>query len=93
MDDSQALLPTVIDDRARLEPERLYCAIIKTPDLKDGFITVTYGDFANAVNRCSWWLKEKFGQGRNYETLAYVGSTDLRYAIIALAAAKTGHKV
>ena len=91
--DDQVLLPTLIDERARLDPERLYCAFVKSADVTNGVIEVTYGDFANAVNCCSWWLEEKFGRSESYETLAYVGSTDLRYAIITLAAVKIGHKV
>ena len=91
--DDQVLLPTLIDERARLEPERLYCAIVKSPNGANGIIKVTYGDFVNAVNRCSWWLEKIFGKSESYETLAYVGSTDLRYAIITLAAVKTSHKV
>ena len=93
MDDDQILLPNLINKIANTNPEKLYCAFVKSPHVNDGVREVTYGDFANAINRFAWWLEKKFGKGKDFPTLAYVGSTDIRYALVTLAAAKTGHQV
>ena len=94
-DDDDILLPTIIDNRAHVNPERLYCAFVepKHASIEEGLRKVTYGQFANAVNRCAWWLEKELGKSQNFETLAYVGPSDIRYSIVTLAAVKTGHKV
>jgi hypothetical protein len=87
------LLPTLIDERARTCPEQSFASIPLSSDVRDGFRDVSYLELANAINRCAWWMDGEIGRGRCFETLAYMGSTDLRYAIILIAAIKTGHKV
>ena len=93
MDDYQMLLPTLIDEIARSDPHRLYCALVKSTSIEDGVVEVTYDDYANAVNRCAQWLEDTLGKGTHYNVLAYVGPTDIRYSLITLAAVKTGHTV
>ena len=90
---NQVLLPTLIDQRARSEPDRLYCAFLKTANINDGVVKLSYSEFANAVNRLAWFIEKTFGKSDDFTTLAYVGLTDIRYALVTLAAAKTGHKV
>jgi hypothetical protein len=94
-DDSNLLLPSSIDLKARLEPHKLFCALLKSEDVHDGLITITYNDYANAVNKCAAWLEETLGKGdyANPIALAYFGLPDIRQTLVALAAAKTGHKV
>ena len=89
----QKLLPTLIDERASSEPDRLYCAFVKTANIDDGVVKISYSEFANAVNRLAWFIEETFGKSDNFTTLAYIGLSDIRYAMLTLAAAKTGHKV
>ena len=90
---TQTLLPTLIDQLACADPNRLYCVLTKAQNIEDSVWRVTYSDFANAVNRCAWWLDEKFGKSSDFTTLAYAGPSDIRHAMVALAASKTGHKV
>ena len=86
-------LPTaVIDDRAVSGHQRPAALIPKSSRLDDGYQPVSFGKLANAINRCAFWLRDKFGTGRG-ETLAYLGVSDLRYLIIAWAAVKSGHIV
>ncbi|TVY45835.1 Non-canonical non-ribosomal peptide synthetase [Lachnellula subtilissima] len=92
MDEDQMLLPTLIDEIAQAEPERLYCAFLRTTDINDGVVKVSYSAFSNAVNRLSWFLEKTFGRSDDFTTLGYIGPSDIRYAIITLAAVKTGHK-
>ncbi|KAF7865459.1 hypothetical protein EAF04_006434 [Stromatinia cepivora] len=87
-----ALLPTLIDERALQEPDRLYCAFLKSEDINDGVVKVSYINFANAVNRLAWFVEETFGKSDNFSTIGYIGPSDIRYGMLALAAVKTGHK-
>ena len=92
MDDGQTLLPSLIDEIACSDPERFYCGIVKSPNVSDGIIKVSYSKFANAVNSFAWWLDEQLGKSVDFATVAYVGPTDIRYALATLAAVKTGRK-
>ena len=93
MDSNQQLLLTLIDERARTEPDRLYCVLLKSSKEPNGVIKITYRDWANAIDRCAWWIDSIFGLKQDFRTLAYLGPTDIRYALITLAAAKAGFKV
>lgn len=92
-DAGRRLLPTVIDELARTRPERAFSSIPLSLDPRDGCRDVNYREFANAINRCAWWVQHEIGRGRNFETIAYMGPTDIRYAIICIAAIKTGYTV
>ena len=87
------LLSHIIDERAAANHERPYAAIPKTTKVDGGFREIKYADFARAVNRCVGWIKDNVDRQASGETLAYIGVPDLRYQILALAAAKTGHVV
>lgn len=45
-------------------------------------------ELASAVNRIAWWIDGEIGQSNNFETLAYMGATDIRYGIFFFAAIK-----
>jgi acyl-CoA synthetase (AMP-forming)/AMP-acid ligase II len=87
------LLPGIIDERAITHPDDAYASVPNTPQPQDGFKNISYGTFANAINRCAWWIEDHLGRGQNFETLVYVGPNDLRFSILTVAAVKTGHKV
>jgi len=89
----QRLLPTLIDGIAHSDQDRIFAAIPKTAKPEDGFDDITFHRFAKAIDRCAWWLENKLGKGKTHETIAYIGSLDLMYHIVTLAAAKTGHTV
>lgn len=89
----QRLLPTLIDERALSSPDDTFVAIPKSVDLKDGYRDISYGAFSTAVNQCARWLERAFGIGQEHETIGYIGTSDLLYPIIAIAAVKTGYKV
>ena len=85
------LLPVLVDQR---DPKWLFSQIPKSPThLQDGFVDVTCGDFARAVNRFAAWLDNKFGRSSSFDTLAYLGPSDIRYCMVLLGAAKLGYKV
>jgi len=53
----------------------------------------TYSQMLNAVNKVAWILDQSVGKSAAFDTLAYLGPSDLRYHIVLLAAIKTRYKV
>ena len=88
----QRLIPHLIDDIAHNNPSRTFCSLAKSGDISDGFQDVSYGAFANAINRLAWWIEENLGKTSTFETLSYIGPPDLRYIVLTIAAQKTGYK-
>lgn len=92
-DYGRRLFPTLIDERASSEPSKPFASIPKSSDLRDGFVDISYHHLARAIDRCSWWLENKLGKARNFETIGYLGILDLRYTILMFACVKVGYKV
>ncbi|RDL42326.1 uncharacterized protein BP5553_02305 [Venustampulla echinocandica] len=87
------LLPVVIDEISTYDPSRIFATIPISESLRDGFMDVTYRDFANAINRMSAWFDHEFGgKSSSFETVSYNGPPDLGYSIMTLAACKMGFK-
>ena len=89
----QRMLSHVIDARAERNHERPFALITVSSNIEDGFRPVSYRMFANAINRCAMWIEENVGTTTTFDVIAYTGTNDLRYHIVAVAAAKTGHVV
>lgn len=93
MDYGKRLLPQVVDHLASTEPTRIYASIPKSPmTLEDGFHDVSVVDLSAMVNRMAWQIEKTIGKG-SLEALAFIGATDIRYAVTLLASIKTGYKV
>ncbi len=94
------LLAQVVDDRARLQPEKIWASIAHS-DARDGFRDVTIRELAQAVNFMSWWIEARIGRskpangrfGEDIEAISYIGAPDVRYGVMFLAAIKCGYKV
>lgn len=87
------LLPHIIDHYAQEDPDRVYAEYPRSPDTyDDGFTQVTYHSFANVINGTAWWLTNNLGPG-NGETLAYVGTNDIRYPALVIGAIKAGYRM
>ena len=87
------LLPQIVDEYARYEPDRVYASIPNSDsDLSAGYRDVTMAKLASIVNKLCWWIEDAIGLG-SLNTLAYLGPTDIRYAAMFLAAVKCGYKV
>lgn len=87
------LLPNVVDELANTDPTRVYATIPLSSDISQGFRDVTMLEVAQSVDHFAFWLETSFGRSSSFETLAYMGIPDLRYAIVFLAAVKCGYKV
>lgn len=88
----QRLSPQVVDAHAASDPERIWASIART-DISQSFHDVTFKELAHAVNYVAWWIDGLIGPSTNFETIAYMGVSDIRYAIMVLAAIKCGCKV
>lgn len=87
------LLPQLVDQIAEASPEKAFAEVAHVDWRRDGWGKVTYGQVARAVDALSWWLDETFEQKVPFETFVYSGPSDLRYALIPLAAMKTRRTV
>lgn len=86
------LLPSLLDETGTDTPERIYASWPRTRDLADGFQDVSHGQVLRAADALATWLTERHGVSKDFETLAYAGIGDLRYALFFFAAAKCGYK-
>jgi acyl-coenzyme A synthetase/AMP-(fatty) acid ligase len=59
----------------------------------EGYRTLTWRQYADAINKVACWLDEQLGQSYDNDTVAYLGPADARYAIILPAVIKTNRKV
>lgn len=92
--DAYQAMPTALEKRALEEPNGVFTKIPRsTSSYKPGFRSVTNPEMLNAVDRLAWIFERDLGKGLNFEAIAYIGPTDLRYWIVVLAAIKTGYKV
>ncbi len=87
------LLPQVVDQLSQSEPNRIYATIPVSSDLSQGFRDITMLEVAQAVDGFAYWLEENLSRNTAFETISYTGISDLRYAIVFLAAVKCGYKV
>jgi len=89
----QRLLPQVLDELANNNPSRVYASYAKSADISEGFRHVTVKEMASAVDSLAWWIEARIGTSDSFETLAFMGASDLRYPILCLAGMKCGWKV
>ena len=87
------LIAHTVDDLAFREPDRVWATIPLGSEISDGFRDITVKQLANAVNAVAWWLDSKIGRSDHFEVLAYLGQSDVRYAILFFAAVKCGYVV
>lgn len=79
------LLPTIIDELAREDPDRPWASIPRDDyDLAQGFADISYAGLANAVNKLAWLIEGTIGRLDSFETIAYLGTPDIRYHMVSL---------
>lgn len=67
------LLPHVLDERARTNPEHVFAVVPKTSNLADGFREITIKSFARAVNEVAHRIDSTVGRSTQFDTMAYLG--------------------
>ncbi|KAJ5992188.1 NRPS-like enzyme [Penicillium sp. IBT 35674x] len=88
----ERLWPTIVDHRARSTPSDLVGLIPKGFDVADGYQELTFDGLARAVDACAHWIEKHVGRAQHPETIAYMGSNDVRYLFLILACHKTGYQ-
>ncbi|UPX12162.1 uncharacterized protein EKO05_0002728 [Ascochyta rabiei] len=91
--DASFLLPDLVSHRAKHDPHGVFARVPVGPTYTSGFNDVTNAQLSNAINFTASLLLTTYGESNSFETLAYIGSMDLRYSIMVLAGIKTGYKV
>ncbi|KAJ5385268.1 hypothetical protein N7517_003179 [Penicillium concentricum] len=86
------LLATTVDDRAKTNPSQRFAVIPQGLEISDGFQDLSIKDLAQAVNFMCWWIESNIGPAQYPETLAYMGSNDVRFFVFMLACQKTGYQ-
>ncbi|KAM0160188.1 hypothetical protein ACHAPG_003108 [Botrytis cinerea] len=85
------LAPHIVERLARETPDNKYGEWVS----EDSVVVITYAQPANVIDGLAWLLVEQLGgpgrYGANPKVLAYVGTNDVRYSALVLAAAKAGY--
>ncbi|RDW63544.1 hypothetical protein BP6252_11089 [Coleophoma cylindrospora] len=87
-----ATLPVhLIDSHAQHRPNDVAIRYAEPDWENNGYRSVTWKQYADAVNKTAFWLDQKLGKSTtpSPETFAYWGPNDLRYAFLMNAAMKT----
>jgi acyl-CoA synthetase (AMP-forming)/AMP-acid ligase II len=88
----ERLLANIVDDYATYEPDRVFVSQPYSSNLEDGYRNVTFRDTSRAVNHLARELIEQTRdathQKDSFPTVAYIGPSDIRYAIVMLACIK-----
>jgi acyl-coenzyme A synthetase/AMP-(fatty) acid ligase len=94
-DFGRRLIPHVIDDIAHEDPLREAFQFPRTDNPKDGWRSLTFKEYANAINRCAWMIVKTCGEAaeNSFPTIAYIGPQDARYVVMIFAAVKVGYRV
>jgi hypothetical protein len=71
------LLPVVIDEIARDEPDRVLFYTPRNGQPSQGYDEVTTKIFANSINRLCGWLYSQLGSPSSSKTIAYIGQSKL----------------
>ena len=74
-DYGRRLLPTVVENAATKNPDRIAYSFPITDDPSRGFHDITNRRYANGVNRTAWWIEESFGKPKNdyFPSIGYIG--------------------
>lgn len=95
-DCGRRLLPVVIDQLARDDPERPWASFpVDDWNLSAGYEDISYKALAGAINKLAHFIVDNVGRSvpGKFETIAYLGVSDVRYHLLQMAVVKTGHKV
>ncbi|RYP70479.1 hypothetical protein DL771_005416 [Monosporascus sp. 5C6A] len=72
-DYGRRLIPHIVDDLAKSDPERIVYSFPKSQDVSKGFRDVTARTLASAVDKVAWWLQKEIGRSSSFETIGYIG--------------------
>lgn len=84
VDYGHRLIPSLVDEYAKVDPDYIFARIPKTTNFADGLQDITISTFARAVNEVAWRCESFLGKSTNFDTIAYIGpSQSPQYRLIA----------
>ncbi|KAH7347005.1 hypothetical protein BKA66DRAFT_614447 [Pyrenochaeta sp. MPI-SDFR-AT-0127] len=86
------LIPTIIDNNARTQPDRACFSIPRSEVLQNGFRDISWRTYANAINKTAHFISKEIGRSTSFDAVMYLGFPDLRAFIVLVALIKTGYK-
>lgn len=86
------LLPHLVDNNAEADPDGTFGQILRDNNIPDQWISLSKRQLAKSVDHAAWWFKNTVAKKCDTTTIAYMGPSDIRYMICALALAKAGYK-
>jgi hypothetical protein len=76
VDYGRRLIPTLIDDYARSNPDYVFARIPKSIDFADGLDDITISTFARAINEVAHRIESMLGKSTKFDTIAYIGPSE-----------------
>ena len=73
IDYGHRLIPTLVDEYARTDPDYVFALVPKTADFKDGLTEITISAFARAVDEVASRIDSQLGKCTTFDTIAYIG--------------------
>jgi acyl-CoA synthetase (AMP-forming)/AMP-acid ligase II len=87
------LVTHIIDEKAQWMPNNTVLRYGLEDWEESGYRTMTWKQYANAVNKVAYWLDSQLGKATTCDTIGYFGPNDPRYAILLPAVMKNERKV
>lgn len=87
------LVVHAIEEKAQWIPDHMFMRYALEDWEHIGYQTITWRQYANAIDKVAYWIDEQLGKASACDTVAYFGPNDPRYAILIPAINKTGRKV
>ena len=73
IDYGHRLIPSLVDEYARTDPDYVFALVPKTADFKDGLREITISAFARSVDEVASRIHERLGKSTTFDTIAYIG--------------------
>lgn len=73
------LIPSLVDEYARTDPDYVFALIPKTANFADGLKEITISAFARAVNEVASRIDSQIGKSTSFETMAYIGPSQSQF--------------
>ena len=73
VDYGHRLIPTLVDDYARTDPDYVFALVPENADFTGGLKKITISAFARAVDEVAHRIDSETGRSKNFDTIAYIG--------------------
>ncbi|GME26036.1 Ochratoxin a non-ribosomal peptide synthetase [Neofusicoccum parvum] len=81
-----------VDELAVNHPFRTWVSVPSSDDVHGQWRDITFHELAQAVDGMARWIERAIGVGKARDTVAYLGTNDVRYTVVILALMKANRK-